>query len=242
MTTRTIQLSGRSIAYTLKRSARRRTIGFRVGPQGLSVSVPRWAGRAETEAALREKSGWILEKLDKWAARPSPQPLLGVSGERIGYLGRELVLDVIAHDRARSLVAIEDEILVVRIDGALAGDLASATVRRALDRWRRAQALALMAPKLERYAQALGLKPPAVSVRVNSGRWGSCSADGSIRMNARLVAYPEPLVDYVCAHEACHLLEMNHGPRFYALLDGLMPDHRARSKALKAAVAPGAVF
>ena len=206
------------------------------------MSVPRWAGPAETESALREKSGWILEKLDKWAARPAPQPLRGVSGESIGYLGRELALEIVPHERARSLVAVEGDRLVVRVDARLEGELAAATVRRALDRWRRGEALALMTPKLESYARALGLKPPQVRVRVNSGRWGSCSADGSIRMNARLIAHEERLVDYVCAHEACHLIEMNHGPAFYALLGRLMPDHRARSQALKAAVAPGAVF
>lgn len=242
MTTRTIQLAGRSVAYTLKRSSRRRTIGFRIGPEGLCVTVPRRAGMMETEAALREKSDWILPRLDKWAARPAPPPLTGREGEQVGYLGRALALRVLCHERARSLVAVGEEDFTVHVDAALTGDLKAATVRRAIERWRRQAALDLMTPKLTGYAGALGLKAPLVRVRVNSGRWGSCSSDGSIRMNARLVAYPEPLVDYVCAHEACHLIEMNHGPGFYRLLDRIMPDHRVRSKALKDAVAPGAAY
>lgn len=242
MTSRTIQIAGRSVAYTLKRSSRRRTIGFRVGPAGLSVTVPRRAGLRETEAALREKSDWILSKLDKWAARPVPAPLAGRDGETIGYLGRERVLRVLPHDRARSLVEIGDDTFTVHLDAGLSGDLKTATVRRAIERWRRQAALDLMTPKLSGYAGELGLKAPLVRVRVNSGRWGSCSSDGSIRMNARLIAFAEPLIDYVCAHEACHLIEMNHGPGFYALLDRLMPDHRARSKALREAVAPGAHY
>ena len=96
-----------------------------------------------------------------------------------------------------------------------------------------------MAPKVELYAGQLGLKPPPVSVRVNRSRWGSCSSDGSIRMNARLIAFEEDLIDYVCAHEACHLIEMNHSKRFYALLDEIMPDHRARSKRMKQESPPG---
>lgn len=242
MTTRTIQLAGREIAYALKRSSRRRTVGFRIGPDGLQVTVPRRTGVMETEALLRKKSGWILSRLDKWATRPAPSPLAGLDGERVGYLGGELRLCVISHDRARSQVGQDDDRLAVRVDAALAGELREATVRRAVERWRREAALALMKPKLDAYADLLGLDPPSVSVRVNRSRWGSCSSDGSIRMNARLIAHEEALIDYVCAHEACHLVEMNHGPRFYALLDRLMPDHRARSAALKTAIAPGAAF
>lgn len=242
MTTRSIQLSGRRIDYALKRSARRRTIGFRVGPDGLAVTIPARTGLREAEAALHEKSGWILAKLDKWATRPAPARLRGCDGEEIGYLGARLRLTVLTHGRARSLVELGADSLTVTLDETLSGELKAATVRRAVERWRRKRALELMEPILHRHARALDLAPPRVSVRVNSGRWGSCSSDGSIRMNARLIAHEQTLIDYVCAHEACHLIEMNHGPRFYALLDRLMPDHRIRSKALKHAVAPGAAY
>lgn len=242
MTTRTIELSGRRIEYALKRSARRRTIGFRVGPEGLAVTIPSRTALRQAEAALQEKSGWILSKLDKWAARPAPSQLQGHDGEEIGYLGKTLRLSVLTHSRARSKVELTPEALAIHIDETLEGDLKAATVRRAVERWRRGEALALMTPKLHKFAGALDLDPPKVSVRVNSGRWGSCSSDGSIRMNARLIAHEESLIDYVCAHEACHLIEMNHGARFYALLDQIMPDHRKRSRALKYAIAPGAAY
>jgi len=79
-------------------------------------------------------------------------------------------------------------------------------------------------------------------VREQASRWGSCSADGSIRMNARLIGYDEALIDYVCAHEACHLLEMNHSRRFYSLLDQIMPDHRARRTRLRETDPPGVAY
>ncbi|WP_270375066.1 M48 family metallopeptidase [Marinicauda sp. Alg238-R41] len=242
MESRSIILSGRTVGYTLKRSARRRTIGFRVGSDGLCVTLPRRVAIREAESALREKSGWILSKLDKWTERASIPELTGADGESVGYLGRALTLRVVGHSRARTLIVPEANALVVHVDSGLSGSLRDATVKRALERWRRRAALELMAPRLARFAAELNRPAPAVSIRVNASRWGSCSSDGSIRMNARLIAFDEALVDYVCAHEACHLIEMNHGPRFYALLDRLMPDHRSRSAALKAAVAPGHVF
>ena len=84
------------------------------------------------------------------------------------------------------------------------------------------------------------LPPPRV-VRLRA-RWGSCAADGRITLNLGLVLLEQPLIDYVLLHELCHLREMNHGPRFYALLAAALPDHRERQAALRAGapVAAGA--
>ncbi|MCC5994840.1 MAG: M48 family metallopeptidase [Oceanicaulis sp.] len=242
MSTRTIRLDGRELAYTLARSSRRRTIGLKVGPDGLSVTLPRFAREGEADRAVREKAGWILDRLDKQARRQARPALQGVDGEAIGWLGGTLTLRVIAHAKARTAIHQGEGVLDVRVDERLDAALRAATVRRALSRWRRTAALALMAPKVTGYARALGAPRPVVRVREQASRWGSCSADGSIRMNARLIAFDEALIDYVCAHEACHLLEMNHSARFHALLDGLMTDHRARRKRLRDCEPPGVEF
>ena len=75
-------------------------------------------------------------------------------------------------------------------------------------------------------------------MRDTRSRWGSCSAQGSLSFSWRLIFAPEPVLDYVVAHEVAHLVEMNHGPRFWALVARLVPDsagprawlkrHRAR--------------
>ena len=242
MMTRTIRLGERELAYTLTRSARRRTIGLKVGPDGLSVVLPHRASASDADRAVRERADWIVARLDQHARRAKPAPLVGADGELIGWLGGALTLRVIAHARARTTLARAGDDLEVRVDGSLEPALRAATVRRALSRWRRETALALMTPKVSGYAEALGAPRPAVRVREQASRWGSCSADGSIRMNARLIAYDEALIDYVCAHEACHLLEMNHSRRFYALLDQIMPDHKARRARLRETDPPGAAF
>ncbi|WBQ10786.1 M48 family metallopeptidase [Hyphomonadaceae bacterium ML37] len=242
MITRTIRLGERELAYTLDRSARRRTIGLKVGPDGLSVVLPQRASASEADRAVRERAGWILDRLDKQARRVIAPPLHGVDGEKIGWLGGVLTLRVTPHDRARTALTRDGDYLDVRVDAGLEPSLCAATIRRALSRWRREQALAVMAPKVAGYAQALSAPRPTVRVREQASRWGSCSADGSIRMNARLIAYDEALIDYVCAHEACHLLEMNHSRRFYSLLDQIMPDHRARRTRLRETDPPGAAY
>ncbi|XBQ14785.1 MAG: SprT family zinc-dependent metalloprotease [Oceanicaulis sp.] len=241
MTRRSVTLSGQQVDFTVARSRRRRTIGLKVAEEGLVITLPSSLGLHHAERAVREKEAWVLDRLERARARARPK-LQGLDGEEIGWLGGTLTLCVTTHDRARTIVERGPDRLEVRVDARLDDAMTAATVIRALQRWRKDEALKLMTPKVERYAEALGAKRPRVMVREQESRWGSCASDGSIRMNARLVHFDEALIDYVCAHEACHLLVMDHSPRFHALMDKLMPDCKRRRRALRDAVAPGVAF
>ncbi len=238
---RQIELPDRDLLYTLKRSHRRKTIGLKVSEDGLTVTLPARVSVAEADAVVREKAGWVIDRLEKRQARTAPA-LRGVDGELVGWLGVDLRLSVLTHDKARTTVTRTEAEVIVHVDRHLDPSDSRKAVLSALKRWRKAEALSLMTPKLEAYAKALGAKRPKVSVREQKARWGSCSSDGSIRMNARLIAYPEALIDYVCAHEACHLLVMDHSSRFHGLLDGLMPDQHRRRRALRETRPAGGAF
>lgn len=239
---RTIHLSGRRVAYRVARSPRRRTIGLQVGAEGLKVVLPARAPEREAERAIRDKAGWVLAALQRWESRPRPEMLRGVDGETVGFLGAPLRLSVSDHDKARTRVERDGAALIVRVDALLTGESRALAVRKALERWRRREAEAMLPARVARYARALDLDPPKVLIRQQKARWGSCSSQGVVRLNARLMAHETALIDYVCAHEACHLLELNHSPAFYRLLDRIMPDHRARERALAASPPPGAAF
>lgn len=241
MIERRLRLPDRDLTYTVTHSRRRRTIGLKVTEDGLTVTLPHRLSARHADTAVRDKQAWVLDRLDRMDLRARPA-LQGVEGEKIGWLGTPLPLRVHRDDRVRTRVLRENDALHVHIDQALPPDMAASALRSALHRWRKTEALTLMTPKLEAYAEQLGARRPKVSVREQKRRWGSCSEDGSIRMNARLIGFDESLIDYVCAHEACHLKVMDHSKRFYALLDQIMPDHRARSRALKEAVAAGVAF
>lgn len=75
-------------------------------------------------------------------------------------------------------------------------------------------------------AQRLGVSYGRITIRSQKTRWGSCSARGDLSFNCLLMLMPPEIIDYVVAHELCHRREMNHSPRFYALLGSLMPDWR----------------
>ncbi len=97
----------------------------------------------------------------------------------------------------------------------------------------RAQAKAELPPRLAELAALHGFQYNKVFIKNNVSNWGSCSVRGNINLNLRLVTLPQELQDYVMLHELCHLREMNHGPRFHALLESVCPGHRALAKELR---------
>ncbi len=101
---------------------------------------------------------------------------------------------------------------------------------RRLTDWLRSQAKADLTERTFFHAANLGCQPKRISVRDQSTRWGSCSTTGTISFSWRLIFAPAYVLDYVAAHEAAHLREMNHGPRFWRLVRNTMPDmHKARA-------------
>ena len=84
-------------------------------------------------------------------------------------------------------------------------------------------ARAELVPRACRLATSIGCRVARVNVRDTKSRWGSCSAQGNLSFSWRLILAPEAVLNYVVAHEVAHLVEMNHGPRFWHLVESLTP-------------------
>jgi len=232
-----LRLAGRTVEYRFTR-ARRRTIGIRIDSSGLSVGAPLRAPWAEVERFLRAKEGWIVAKLDQWANAPAPRVLRGVEGEALPLRGEPLTLALRAAPRA---VQVADGRLVV----SLREPQRRASVLATIQHWLKQRALEALAPRVEHYAARLGLPAPRVALSNARRQWGVCvrrSGEGLIRLNWRLVQLAPALADYVVAHEAAHLVEMNHSRRFWAVVESLYPDWRAARKRLETAGAALPVF
>jgi predicted metal-dependent hydrolase len=216
-----IELGGRMVEYRFARR-RRRTLGITVDAGGLRVAAPIRAPWRDIEAFLRSKERWILAKLDKWARTPRPLVLAGASGESLPYLGVEHVLHV--HEGRSAVSHAEGRITVCAPRSRAIPPLLA---------WLKAKALETLAPRVGRYAAALSLPAPRVALSHGRRQWGTCSANGIIRLNWRLVHVAPELADYVAAHEVAHLVEMNHSKRFWSLLAALYPAWRTARERLQ---------
>ena len=97
----------------------------------------------------------------------------------------------------------------------------------------RQQAARQLIPRLHELAAQLGLTVSRVSIRNQRSRWGSCSRNGAISLNYRLVLMPPHVADYVLIHELMHMQQQNHGPRFWRLVERACPDYRESERWLR---------
>lgn len=229
---RQLVVGGHAIAYRLRR-ARRRTIGFQIDDGGLTVSAPRWVRLAEIEAAIVEKERWIRTKLAAWRAwraRHSLPEVRFAEGGSLPYLGAPLVLRLRADVAGTRLV---ESATVRELQLALPPQATELQVRDAVQAWLQSEARRVLGERLALLAAGAEVKPRAWSLSSARSQWGSCTHDGRIRLNWRLVHFAPPVIDYVVAHELAHLKEMNHGPRFWSAVAQLLPGFEAARDELK---------
>lgn len=214
---RSIVLGDENIAYELRRS-KRRSIGLRIDHRGLCVGAPLRARLGDIESLIREHGRWVLDKLADWRERPPPQRQRIADGSRLNLLGREYTLHL--HTAPKASLRFEENALQL-------AHPPTAEPARVLEKALREHVRQIFLERLAHFAPMLGVPVPPLRLSSARTRWGSCSARGHIALNWRLVFMPPAVLDYVVAHELAHLKEMNHSPRFWAVVEGLCPDWRA---------------
>jgi predicted metal-dependent hydrolase len=229
------QLQGVMVSFRLERS-RRKSIGFLVGADGLVVRAPNWVPLREVDAAVQEKGGWIVAKLQQFKERQTEQFQKAIEwrhGAEVPFLGRTVQLCVLERGvgRVHGQDLAPEQVLPVTVPPG-----ASVTqVRDAAQVWLKKQAKTLFEARLHHFAPLLGVRWQKLSLSSASTRWGSARTDGHIRLNWRLIHLPISQIDYVVVHELAHLREMNHSPRFWETVGEVMPDYAERRKALRQA-------
>lgn len=250
---KTLLIGNRLLSYRLKRSSRR-TIGFVVNRTGLTITAPNRLSLTAIETAIGEKQRWIFAKLEEWLDRaetPAQAPIEWVDGVQFPLFGEPATLRLVTlpapvdgspHGAERGTEGSRPKRVRTRLDYdsiarvltlTLPAHTPPAQIGGLLKHWLRSEARRWFAERLALHAPIVGVRHSAFALSSATTRWGSCSSSGTIRLNWRLIHFPLDVIDYVVIHELAHLREMNHSPRFWAVVESVMPSYRLARETLK---------
>ena len=176
---------------------------------------------------MSESADWIIKKLDEWSGYES-RVQRWANGEQIGYLGRNLTLEIVADAILMPALLADDWRLRITVADSGSG----ARIREAVIAWYRRHAARNFSERIAQYASQMQLQTPRMFLSNARTQWGSCNAKAQLRLNWRLIQAPQDVVDYVVVHELAHLTEMNHSRRFWKIVESNYPDHLLARKHL----------
>jgi len=225
MTMETLEVN--NLLFEVRRSPRRATLDLTVDRGGeLVIHAPESSDVDELARWTRSKLLWVHRKLlkkDETTAGIRREPEF-VSGESFSYLGKTFRLRVVRE--ATEPLRFNGRNFVLS-----ASARANAVAQFRL--WYRHTGTVWLCHRTTLLSRKLGVEATRVYVRDLGYRWGSCSKQGVVYFNWKLLQLPPRVIDYVIAHELAHLLEPRHGPEFWRVLDRSLPDWRDRCEELK---------
>jgi predicted metal-dependent hydrolase len=210
----------------------RRSIGISVRPDSsVIVRVPYLTSLKTISSIVKEKYNWILKHRDNY--RRLDNSSLNKSyaqGEVHLFRGNELALRI--EKSEKSYVRFSGntiDIGIERTEDAIA-------IKRLLYKGYKEEALKhfpeFMSKVLMEHENKM-FKPTGLVIRTMKRRWGSCSNKGIITLSTELIKLSDTYIEYVIAHELCHLKHHNHGPHFYKLLEEVYPEWKSVRKELR---------
>lgn len=225
----------RDLTYELKVSKKRRSIGFRVQGQGISVTVPYGLDERLLEEALAAKYGWLqgkLEQLQQQTSAAFKLPSQLINGDHWPVFGEHLPVQIEV-GKAHSVKLTPGHVYVV----FTSRQSSDASRWRLWQHWYRQQALAFVEDRVDYWItqmkSRLPMLPSSISVRQYRSRWGSCSSGGELKFNYLLAMAPRQVFDYVVVHELCHLKHMHHGQQFWHMVADYCPQWQQQRQWLK---------
>ena len=232
-----VQVGDTTIEYEVRRSARRKkTVQIRVDSSGVKVAAPAKAPREYLQALVRKRASWILKQT---ASVSEVQPLQFVSGESLAFLGRNVPLVIQPADVNSTEVSLDLWSFQVTTPHNLSTETRYESIRLAVVGWYKDRAAQTLESSVDRWWPLLGRgEKSRVLIRDQRHRWASCSYDGTLRFNWRVMMLEPPLIEYIVVHELAHLTHRNHSKDFWTLVYDTVPEARDRRRRLREAAWP----
>ena len=205
------------VPYEVVRS-KRKTLALHISHNRVEVRCPLRVAKREISKFVEDHRDWIHRRLREEAGR-AMQVMRLEHGGQIFYRGKEL--GIVFREGEAAGVVIEDGRFIFQ-----GRDITPATAKRMLTEHLTHSADAYLPPRARALAEHLGVasKLKNITLRKTRSKWGHCTVDGVIQFNWLIMLAPDAIIDYLIAHEVCHLIHLNHSPRYWRLVRSLCPD------------------
>lgn len=215
---RKINLNQKEIDYTLRLSNKAKYLRLQINhADELEVIIPKRYGQKKAEDFILQKKDWIFKHLGN------------KQNNGLFFFGKEVKV-LIHYDLfvKKPQINYSNRKLTVSIPSGY-----SFTQDEIYNLWLRHKAKIYIPKRVQELSKHAGFNYKKVTIRSQKTRWGSCSADGRLSFNYRLIRFREKVVDYVIIHELCHLKELNHTKKFWDLVERFCPDYKSLKRELK---------
>ena len=204
----------------IKRTNRTKSATITVEEGKVCIVVPRQLEHERITKLLKDKNRWIKEKIALHREAQLKSTKQFVSGESFSYLGRNYRLKVLQGNYQPIKLSHGRFTITLR-----AGIENPELIQDSLLSWYKQHAELKLTEKAKRYAKIMSVSYNSVALKTYRSRWGSCSVEGDITFNWKIIMAPNRIVDYVVAHELCHLIHHDHSTKFWRELERIIPDY-----------------
>ena len=208
--------------YTLTRS-NRKTIALYIRNGIVDVRAPHRTPKCDIDRFVDSKEGWIKDKLALSTAQTKQRDSFSLAyGDNITYCGKQYIIA----QREGAHIGFDGDCFY------MPPNLTPEQIKYACVSIYRMLAKRDLTKKALTYAKEMSVMPSAVKINGAKQRWGSCSAKKSVNFSWRLIMADDDVIDYVVVHELAHIMELNHSPRFWAVVQSVLPDYAQRKEKL----------
>ena len=218
-------LSINSTDFEVRRSSRRKriSVGFDTGAETFFIAAPTKLAGTDILRILGPQISRLMDRLTPSAKRALP-PHKYEDGEKFYYKGVEYPLKRVHSEKEADLSFREGFFFI---------GSASGNERKTFKAWYKRALYDEIRKILPEWTRRIKVNPASVNIKTVRSVWGSCSSKGNLTFSTRLALVPPDLLEYVTAHELCHLKHMDHLAAFWEELSGHMPDCKERRKMLR---------
>lgn len=218
-----------NINIQIIRSKRRRTSQIEIRNKQVVIRAPHYLPQFLIKKFVKDKYNWISKHLNQQSQQPTPKSKQFVDGEHFLLLDTPFTLHT---ETCKSTYThFSDQKLTIGVPSRVQNT--KQYVRKKMEAWYKETALNHIQERTAFHAKQMGGTPTSIKVREYKRRWGSCSSQGALSFNWRIIMAPPTAIDYVVIHELAHLQEFNHSKKFWTLIEQVMPDYKTQIKWFK---------